>query len=268
MKCPYRIVVEPQEFDSYAAVIDSKKILVLPFSNLGLGSIPARNWVWEHAKESGAERHWVVDDNIRGFARLHENQKIFVKTPTFFRVMEDWVDRYENIAIAGPHYWMFAPRKTKQWPFKWNRRIYSCILLRNDLPYRWRGRYNEDTDLSLRVLKDGWCTAIFASFLANKMPTMKMSGGNTAELYQEDGRLKMAESLVEQHPDCTAVTWKWGRWQHYVDYRRFKWNAPKLRKGVAVRDECPYEFELKVFGPKTALIGENKCSDFDPSQMS
>jgi hypothetical protein len=42
---PYRIVVEPQERDQYASVIDPKKILVLPFSNLGQGSIPARNWV-------------------------------------------------------------------------------------------------------------------------------------------------------------------------------------------------------------------------------
>jgi len=28
-------------------------------------------------------------------------------------------------------------------------------LIRNDIPYRWRAKYNEDTDLSLRVLKDG-----------------------------------------------------------------------------------------------------------------
>ena len=33
----YRIVIEPQEFDLYASVIDEKKILVLPFSNLGKG---------------------------------------------------------------------------------------------------------------------------------------------------------------------------------------------------------------------------------------
>ena len=46
MNVPYRIVIEPQEYEQYAAVIDPTKILVLPFSNLGQGSIPARNWVW------------------------------------------------------------------------------------------------------------------------------------------------------------------------------------------------------------------------------
>ena len=46
MKVPYHIVVEPQEYDNYASVIDKQKILTLPFKNLGQGSIPARNWVW------------------------------------------------------------------------------------------------------------------------------------------------------------------------------------------------------------------------------
>jgi len=70
MHVPYHIVVEPQEYKNYAAVIDSKKILVLPFSNLGQGSIPARNWVWEHSISVGAEWHWILDDNIRDFYRL------------------------------------------------------------------------------------------------------------------------------------------------------------------------------------------------------
>jgi len=70
---PYRIVVEPQEFEPYAAVIDPGKILVLPFSNLGQGSTPARNWVWEHAIGEGHARHWIMDDNIRKFYRFNHN---------------------------------------------------------------------------------------------------------------------------------------------------------------------------------------------------
>src|SRR5437868_4755917 len=76
MRIPYRIVVEPQELDRYAAVIERGKILApCNFSNLGQGSIPVRNWVWEHASDSGAERHWILDDNIDGFYRLHNNLK-------------------------------------------------------------------------------------------------------------------------------------------------------------------------------------------------
>jgi hypothetical protein len=236
MRMPYRIVVEPQEVEQYAAVIDPSKILTLPFSNLGLGSIPARNWVWEHAAASGAYRHWILDDNIDGFYRLHRNLKTPVASGTIFKAAEDFVDRFENVAIAGFHYFMFAARKTKMPPFQKNRRIYSCILIRNDIPYRWRGRYNEDTDLSLRVLKDGHCTILFSAFLAMKRPTMTMKGGNTDELYKGDGRLKMAQSLQEQHPDVATITWKWGRWQHQVDYSPFKRNELRLRPGLVIPD--------------------------------
>jgi hypothetical protein len=241
IRVPYHIVIEPHEYEQYAAVIDQAKILTLPFSNLGQGSIPARNWIWEHAIASGASRHWIMDDNIRSFWRLNRNWKVQVADGTILRKMEDFVERYENIALAGPHYFMFAPRKRALPPYVANTRIYSCILIRNDLPYRWRGRYNEDTDLSLRVLKNGWGTVLFFAFLAYKMPTMKMKGGNTEELYQGDGRLKMAESLVEQHPDCTKINFKWGRYQHEVNYRPFKANRWRFKPGVIIpegNDEC------------------------------
>jgi len=226
---PYRIVVEPQERDEYAAVIDAEKVLTLPFSDLGKGSIPARNWIWEHATESGARRHWILDDNLDGFYRLNRNRKVKVVDANPFTPVEEFADRYENVALAGFNYEFFALRREKYPPFYLNTRIYSCILIRNDLPFRWRGRYNEDTDLSLRVLKAGWCTVLFNAFLIKKAPTMTMKGGNTDELYQADGRKKMAESLQKQHPDVVETTYKWGRWQHHVNYRRFRRNRLKLR---------------------------------------
>jgi hypothetical protein len=231
---PFRIVVEPQEFDAYASVIDAENILVLPFSNLGQGSIPARNWVWEHAISSGHARHWILDDNIREFYRLHQNIKSRTDSGTSFYICEDFVERYTNIALAGMQYQYLAKRKQHLNPFIINTRIYSCILIKNDLPYRWRGRYNEDTDLSIRALKDGWCTVLFQAFLADKITTMSMKGGNTDELYQGNGRLLMAQSLQQQHPDVVKITRKWGRWQHQVDYRPFKKNRLIKREDVVI----------------------------------
>ena len=236
LQIPYHIVIEPQEHKEYAAVIDPAKILKLPFSNLGKGSIPARNWVWEHSIKTGAQRHWILDDNIGHFYRLCNNLKIRVKDGTIFRAAEEFVDRYENIAISGFNYHMFTPRKDVIPPYYMNTRIYSCILIQNDIPYRWRGKYNEDTDLSLRVLKDGWCTFLFNAFLAQKKPTLSMKGGNMEELYKDDGRLKMAQSLQEQHGDVTTVSRKWGRWQHQVDYKPFRNNRPKLKPNFNVQE--------------------------------
>lgn len=248
LKVPYKIVIEPQEYDNYAAVINPEKILLLPFSNLGQGSIPARNWVWEHSISIGAKRHWILDDNIHEFYRLNKNLKIKVTDGTIFKCAEDFTDRYENVAISGFHYYMFAPQNSKLPPFYLNTRVYSMILIRNDINYRWRGRYNEDTDLSLRVLKDGWCTILFNAFLGRKAVTMTMKGGNMEELYKDDGRLKMAQSLVDQHPDIVRVSWKWNRYQHHVDYRPFRKNKLIRRTDLVIPENKVnnYGMELKT----------------------
>jgi len=233
---PYRIVIEPQEFDAYAAFIDPAQIIVLPFSNLGQGSIPARNFVWEHAQAEGHARHWIMDDNIQTFYRFNQNLKVPVADGAILRAAEDFTDRYANVPMSGLNYDYFVKRKfgSRVAPFYLNTRVYSCILLSNSIPHRWRGRYNEDTDLSLRILKDGYCTILFNAFLAAKVTTMVMKGGNTDDLYKQndrfDGRLEMAKSLQRQHPDVTRVSRKWGRWQHHVDYRPFKANRLILRK--------------------------------------
>ena len=226
---PFRLVVEPHEYAEYANFVEPNRILVLPFSNLGQGSIPARNWVWEHSIAEGHERHWIMDDNIVRFYRFHQNAKHPLADGSGFAVMEQFADRYENVPMAGPNYEHFVnSREPNLPPVRFNTRVYSCILLSNKVPHRWRGRYNEDTDLAIRLLKDGYCTALFNAFTANKVATMTMKGGNTDQLYQKtegfDGRMEMALSLRRQHPDVTKVTRKWGRWQHQVDYRPFASN--------------------------------------------
>lgn len=251
MKVPYHIVIEPQEYENYASVIDKRKILVLPFSNLGQGSIPARNWVWEHSLSIGAKRHWIMDDNISSFLRANNNHQVAVASGTILCCMEDFVDRYENVALAGPQYDYFSLKKEKVSPYFLNTRIYSCLLIKNDLQHRWRGRYNEDTDLSLRVLKDGLCTILFYAFLQMKVPTLQMKGGNTDELYnQGDNRLQFARDLREQHPDVVKITKKFGRYHHQVNYAPFKYNKLIKKKGLIIPDR------INNYGMKLINIGE------------
>lgn len=238
MNVPYHIVVEPQEYLQYAAVINSKKILVTPFKNLGQGSIPARNFVMEHAIQSGAKKHWILDDNIAWFYRLHNNLKIPVNYDVCFTVIEDFVDRYTNIGLAGMQYDYLVPRKSKKInAFTLNTRIYSCILVNHAINLKWRGKYNEDTDLSLRVLKNGWCTVLFNAFLCGKIPTLTMKGGNTSELYNKTNlRKEFAESLKKQHPDRVEVVWKYNRWHHKVNYGELRNNELIFKKGIKIPD--------------------------------
>lgn len=236
MNQPYFMVVEEQELDLYANKIGIDRCLVLPkkyiddyetcdtYSEVkSKGSGAARNFVLDHAKQSGCLRHWIMDDNINGFHRLNNNLKVKCVTPAIFRAAEDFVDRYKNVPIAGLNYSMFAKRKDSAPPFVLNTRIYSCILIDNNIKHRWAGRYNEDTHLSLRVLKDGDCTIQFNAFLANKVKTQTMAGGNTDELYKF-GTLEKSKMLEELHPDVSKLVWKFNRWHHFVDYTPFKKN--------------------------------------------
>ena len=71
---PYRIVVEPLEYELYAAVIDPSKILILPEDNMKL--IGSRNWIKEHSIKEGHARHWQLDDNIEQFNRKQLTAKV------------------------------------------------------------------------------------------------------------------------------------------------------------------------------------------------
>lgn len=238
MNVPYHIVVEPLEYDNYAKVVDPQKIYTLPFDNLGQGSIPARNWVWEHSISNGYERHWILDDNIRLFRRFNNNKKYEVTSGTIFKCAEDFVDRYENVALAGFQYSQFVTLSRDLPPFFINTRIYSCILVKNDIPYRWRGKYNEDSDLAIRVLKDGWVTILFIAFTQDKETTMTMPGGNTDTIYNNgDNRLEFAKSLQEQHPDCVKIVWRYNRWHHQINFNKFKENKLIKKKGLIIPDK-------------------------------
>lgn len=267
---PFRVVVEEAEVEAYAAKLGRERLLVLDpayqreyetCDDLGLsksvGPGAARNFAWDHAIAAGAEYHWVMDDNIDGFFRLNRNLKTPVADGTVLRVMEAFVERYSNVAMAGPNYFMFAWRKSTMPPLTLNTRIYSCNLIRNDVPYRWRGRYNEDTDLSLRMLKDGWVTVLFSAFLQLKLTTQTVAGGNHADFYAKEGTLPKSEMLVALHPDVARVAWRFGRWHHIVDYSPFRGNRLRLRPGVSVPDG------VDDFGMRLQVLRDGRWLDAD-----
>ena len=246
MRVPYRIVVEPAEYAEYAAVIDPAKIICTPenFSELGQGSIPVRNFIWDTAIAEGHARHWIIDDNINNFYRMHLHRKVPVASGTVFACAENFTDRYENIAFSGFNNLAFS--RDCPTPFILNTRIYSITLINTALPYRWRGRYNEDTDICLCALKDGWVTMLFHAFLADKATTMTQKGGNTETIYNTgDNRREFAESLARQHPDVASVVWKFNRWHHQVNYSPFKRNK-LIRRPNAVVSDGVNEYGMKL----------------------
>jgi hypothetical protein len=281
MKTAHNIVIEPQDLENYEKALDRfnlrpwVRLLVAPFSNHGDGPGRARNWAWDHSIEEGHTTHWVMDDNIDEFYRLHNNARYKVHTGAMFAAMEDFCDRYTNVAMAGPGYKFFFAGGEKYPAYRTNNRIYSCNMIRNDTPYRWRGRYNEDTIISLDILKAGLCTIQFCAFLQNKMPTQTVKGGNTDEFYWKEkgfdpetglaiqaedvmdvknpyanpeGTKAKSQMLVDMFPNDAELVWKYGRWHHHVNYDPYKRNKLKFRDDFVMPTEPnQYGMTLKHF---------------------
>jgi len=251
----FKLVVEPQEADAYAKRFGAENVLVLPFSNLGLGSIPARNWIKDHSTAAGDLRHWQFDDNISGIWRKWRGYRLYCEAGPALAASEDFVDRYENIAIAGLNYVMFAMEGEK--PFVLNAHVYSATLALNSLPNRWRGRYNEDTDICLQVLADGWCTVQINAFLIQKIGTMKMKGGNTDSLYQGDGRLKMARALERVWPGVVETKRRFKRPQYVVKFAWRHFDTPlKLKPEFVGKTFAANEYGMSLVQEKPTIKSE------------
>jgi hypothetical protein len=256
MGIDFSICVEPSEYDNYISnpKIDPKKVIKLPenFSERKQGGIPVRNFVWQHSVDRGFSRHWIIDDNIDGFFRWNENTQKRIRDGVFFRVMEDFSDRYENVGLTSCQYASFIPAiDCGREGFIVNTRTYSCILINTELldqrlEERWRGTYNEDTDLTLRVLSTrDLCTVNFNSLLSGKQTTGTMKGGNTTTIYEfgDDkqtnakftGLKKKFDELKENWGDIVTYTTsrhKDGRPHHHIAYTKYFKQELKLKEGV------------------------------------
>ena len=248
MGIDFFICVEPKEYENYISnpKVDKNKIIILPenYSERNCGSIPVRNFVWEHSVNNGNTQHWILDDNIEAFYRWNDNRQVKVKDGVVFKIMEDYMDRYENIGLVSCQYQSFVPSiDSSRTQVIINTRAYSCILINTELldkrlEERWRGRYNEDTDLSLRVLSTGdLCIVNFNSILSGKISTGRMKGGNDTIYmnHTNEGFQKKYDELKENWGDIVVYSknkHKDGRPHHIIEYTKLFKQKLKLKEGI------------------------------------
>ena len=273
MGIDFNICVEPDEYDNYISnpKVDKNKVIKLPenFSERKQGGIPVRNFVWQHSVDNGHKKHWIIDDNIDGFYRWNENVQKRVKDGVVFRIMEDYSDMWENLGLTSCQYVSFVPAVDRgRGAVIRNTRTYSCILINTELldkrlEERWRGTYNEDTDLTLRVLDTGdLCTANFNAILSGKQTTGTMKGGNTTTIYEfgEDkqenakftGLQKKFDELKENWGDIVKFTNKRhrdGRPHHHISYTRIFTQPLILKEGIK-REPKVNNYNMKLVKPE------------------
>lgn len=221
---PFKVVVEPQETENYIKALGKDHVLELPFANLGQGSFPARNWAWQHSQKSGFKKHFLFDDNIICFSRLNHGLRKRTQAREALWALQEFTDRYANVAISGYNYRYFVYRELKK-PFFLNTHVYSAMLINNNIPFRWRLKYNEDVDICLQALHEKWCTILLNVFVVDKVSTTaKMAGGNQTELYKNnDDSLKALKScsLQQVWPQYVKVVTRFGRPHHQVSWNKY-----------------------------------------------
>lgn len=228
------LVVEDAEHDAYAAHNPGCSVVVWPQSYFDtyertpeLDPHPttgaAHNYAWDHARDAGYSHHWIMDDNILRF--WHRVKGKYTSNPpaSVFAAHETLAQRYRNLAGMA----LGLGNTFSAAPFTLNTRLYCATLYRNDLHeygIRWRRGLNDDTIVSLDILKTGyWCTAESHMLGIQKVGTSRskrMSGGMT-DFYANGGFLRKSAEAVRLHPDCMRTVERFGRIHHLVDYKQF-----------------------------------------------
>lgn len=246
------LVVEPQEKAMYEKNFgDDKHVTILELDmsykekydfinnygkDVGVGPGAARNYCMDYAKiKLKAKKCWIIDDNIDCYDTRINGRRLLTRSAIPYVAVERFVDRYDNIALAGLNYTGFVVGTGIYPPYTTNTRIYSMTLFDLELAPYQRGNYNEDTINSLDVLDKGLCTVQFNMFTGEKLTTKKKRGGNSEEFYDEHGTADKSQLLVDVYPQYAKLKYKFHRIHHEVNYKVFKQEL-HLKEGVSLEE--------------------------------
>lgn len=203
---PFKLVIEPQEVESYRAIWSEKQILILPEGHQGIAY--SRQFILDHCRSHGIPRYWQLDDNIRGWmVKLNGNLTI-VPVNYVLSQIEAETESDARIAMAATDYKQFAALTNKE--FTDNTRTYCCVLTRTDtgIDYRAAVEMKEDVDFCLRHLTTGWRTRLYHKFAMDKLTMGKTVIGGLSEKYKAGQDTTAAERLCAYWPGITHVVKK------------------------------------------------------------
>jgi len=200
----YFIVVEPQDYTSYREVFTREQLIKLPMDNQGIDYV--RNYCKIHSAQNDWEYHWQMDDNIKDFRIRVNNKNVKYNAKNVLSASETYVREYDNIGILGLCHVGFAFARDNEVDV--NKQVYSCILVNNQVLANWRPDVVEDTDYSLQVLEQKYCTLLLNRFCIGKETTSTNSGGNDNS---DEWRMKRSLGLQKHWPGAFKITEQYGR---------------------------------------------------------
>jgi len=200
---PHHLVVEPHDYDAYAARYPKELLLRTHKDDLGVAGV--RNFCKDHSTDQGHGWHWCLDDNIKGFDRLVDGKRVRVGARGVISIVEQTVSWFDGIGAATPcnTMWMFAADGKPS--VSYNRTISCAMLLNNSTDARFRTGPPVDADYTLQMLHAGWSTVVFTHLAYHKTDTGVMSGGLTETEYANDGRDRRMQILVDTWPGVYKI---------------------------------------------------------------
>jgi hypothetical protein len=179
----YKLVVEPQDYDAYCNVYSSDRVIQMDKNNQGLAYV--RNYIKKYSRDRGEEKHWQVDDDIKGFKirkrDADKNEK--VEALTCLSIVEHCTDMFSNVAISGINPDRFA--FDRKFAVRKNKLTCQCVLIDNNINGEWAFGGLEDWHYTLSVLENGYCTLAFDHLMTYSPPPGKVSGGCTDIHYSD-----------------------------------------------------------------------------------
>lgn len=203
-KIPHYLVIEPQDIEKYEITSEYTTLLVMPENDRGIAYV--RNFCKEHSILNSHRYHWQLDDNILNFRVRQNNKNIKHDCRNLLSASEYIMNLFDNVGALGLCHTCFAFSKKVDVAF--NKQTYSCVLVNNELDIKWRDNVAEDTDYSLQVLSEGYCTIVLNRILINKQVSSANSGGHKNT---DDCRMNRALGLQKYWPGAFVVTREYNR---------------------------------------------------------
>lgn len=237
----------------------------IPHSVKNAGSGAERNFAWDYSKNVlKANAHWLMDDNMYFYYIASKKNNIYIRKPatkenfmTLFIKGEKFFDKYENLLMIELKNKSFLVQLQK-FSYSLNTRCFSCNLIYNSLPIRWRGRYNEDVILSYDIMKSGYCIASYhGGILKEKGSTREAIGGGNHAISKNDkesiyddsenykySSVEKTNLLLKVYPEYFKKVIKYGRVHHeYLKVEDLKKNLKlKLAELNGIKKINPLDF--------------------------
>lgn len=198
----FKIVIEPQDYKKYKNYFNENNLLQLNKNDMGIAYV--RQFIKNHS--SNYSFHWQLDDDLR-FKKRINNKNVPYNPIEMFCEVENYIDRHSNIGLAGLRNSVFAFSQKND--IAYNKQIASCVLVNTNTKCKYRKDTIEDTDYSMQILSEGYCTIIFNRLLYDNPPQGKVRGGNSVIHHSKITELQ--KNLVKTWDNCFQVEYLEGK---------------------------------------------------------